>query len=282
LIWSSYPVATRAGLASSATPDDLVLMRFGIGALCFLPYLILRHRSLPSHAWRAGVPLALYQGAGMAALVIFGLKHAPAAHAAALGPGASHAWIAILGLLVFSRMPLARHAVGSTITLAGVLMLVSLGGTKLTANVIVGDAMFLAASALGAMYVLQTRACGITPFHGALLVTAYSAAVVVPWHALFAVSAIPRMSAPEFAWHALWQGVLIGFVSLVSMNHAIARLGSERACAMFALVPVLGAALGYLFLGEALSLTECMAVLAISAGVAVATVPVRRLRAMTA
>ena len=54
-----------------------------------------------------------------------------------------------------------------------------------------------------------------------------------------------------------------------SFNQAITRLGPERSSAMIALVPVLGAVLGFIFLREVPSTGEVAAILAISAGVSV-------------
>jgi hypothetical protein len=56
-----------------------MLLRFGVGALLFLPYLALRFRAIGRDAWLQGIPLTLFQGAGMAALVICGLQFAPPA-----------------------------------------------------------------------------------------------------------------------------------------------------------------------------------------------------------
>jgi drug/metabolite transporter (DMT)-like permease len=103
LIWASYPVATRAGVTGSFAPHDLMLLRFGVGALLFLPYLALQFRAIRRETWLKGVPLALFQGAGMAALVICGLQFAPANHAAALGPGVAPAWSPHSGSAVLQR-----------------------------------------------------------------------------------------------------------------------------------------------------------------------------------
>jgi len=37
LIAASYPVATRAGVTGSFAPRELITLRFGVGALLFLP-----------------------------------------------------------------------------------------------------------------------------------------------------------------------------------------------------------------------------------------------------
>jgi drug/metabolite transporter (DMT)-like permease len=74
----------------------------------------------------------------------------------------------------------------------------------------------------------------------------------------------------ELLWQVLWQGVLIGCIAFIALNHAISRLGAERSSALAALVPVLAAVLGFIFLGEVPSAPEIAAFVAISAGVSIA------------
>jgi DNA polymerase-1 len=59
------------------------------------------------------------------------------------------------------------------------------------------------------------------------------------------------------------------FGERVALNHAIGRLGPERASALVALVPALSAMLGLVFLREIPSNAEIAAILAISAGVSI-------------
>jgi drug/metabolite transporter (DMT)-like permease len=127
--------------------------------------------------------------------------------------------------------------------------------------------MFLAASALGALYVLQLRSWGVGAIQAAAIVTFYSALIVVPWHLWSAPEPLWRNPPLELVWQVLWQGVLMGCVALVALNHAVVRLGAERSTAMVALVPVLSALLALAFLGEVPSAAEVIAFLAISAGV---------------
>jgi drug/metabolite transporter (DMT)-like permease len=269
LIWASYPVATRAGVTGSFAPQELVTLRFGVGALLFAPYLVMHFRAIGREAWLKGAPLTLLQGAGMGALVICGLQFAPASHAAALGPGASPAWVALLGYLVFARRPSARMIVGAALCAAGVLALACWSVSEQSAAVLGGDAMFLAASALGALYVLQLRNWGVGAMQGAAIVSLYSAMVVVPWHLCSAPEPLWRLATVELLWQILWQGILIGCVALVALNQAIVRLGAERSSALVALVPVLSAMLALVFLGEVPSIAEIAAFLAISAGVSI-------------
>jgi drug/metabolite transporter (DMT)-like permease len=269
LVWAAYPVATRAAVTGSFTAEELVTLRFGVGALLFLPYLLAHLRAISREAWLRGVPLTLFQGAGMGALVIFGLQFAPANHQAALGPGVCSSWVALLGFLVFARRPSPRIMIGTTLCAIGVLALTSGGAGRHDPAVLAGDAMFLAASALGALYVLQLRSWGVSALQAAAIVTVYSGLIVVPWHLWSAPEPLWRVAPLELLWQTLWQGVLIGCVALIAFNHAISRLGAERSSAMIALVPVLSAILALLFLGEVPSTAEVAAILAISAGVSI-------------
>ena len=269
LIAASYPVATRAGVTGSFAPQELVTLRFGVGALLFLPYLLLHWRRIARAAWLQGVPLTLFQGAGMGALVICGLQLAPANHAAALGPGVNSAWVALLGFVVFSRRPSQRVIVGATLCAIGVMALAWWGGVERNPAVLAGDAMFLAASALGALYVLQLRTWGVSAVQGAAIVSLYSALIVVPWYLWSAPVPMWRVAPVELAWQVLWQGVLIGCVAFIALNHAISRLGAERSSALVALVPVLAALLAFIFLGEVPSAAEIAAFAVISAGVSI-------------
>jgi len=270
LIAASYPVATRAGVTGSFAPQDLILLRFGVGALIFLPYLVLHFSAIRRDIWLEGLPLTLFQGAGMAALVICGLQLAPASHAAALGPGASPAWVALLGFFVFSKRPVIKTVIGAALCAAGVITLTWWSASSVqSASVLLGDMMFLAASALGALYVLKLRGLGIAPIQSAAIVTLYSALIVVPWHFSTVSDTLWHAAPREIMWQVLWQGVLVGCVALLALNHAIDRLGPERSSALVAFVPVLSAFLALLFLGEIPSTTEAAAILVISTGVSI-------------
>ena len=269
LISASYPVATRAGVNGSFTPQELVTLRYGVGALLFLPFLVLHFRTIRRAAWLQGLPLTLFQGAGMGALVICGLQLAPANHAAALGPGANPAWVVLLGFLVFAKRPSSRMIIGAILCAAGVLALAWWNTTERNLPVLAGDAMFLTASALGALYVLQLRSWGVSAVQGAAIVSLYSALLVVPWYLWSTPTPMWHAGSGELLWQILWQGVLIGCVAFIALNQAIARLGAERSSALVALVPVLAAVLAFLFLGEVPSATEIAAFVVISAGVSI-------------
>jgi drug/metabolite transporter (DMT)-like permease len=274
LITSAYPALTRVSVTSTLTPGDLLLFRLGVSGLLFAPYLVRHRHELTRSDWWSALPLSFLHGWGMAALVVFGLKFAPASHAAALGPGAIAAWIALLGYLGFGiRVPLRRIA-GIAIIVAGVLLILAASGRGFSvADALVGDTMFLAASALGASYFLYLQRRRLDPVLGAALVCVTSALLVIPWHGLFATSTIASAPLREVVWQVVVQGVIVGCLALLALNYATLAIGSQTLGVLSALVPVGGALCAMAITGDPISLPEWAAIVVISSGVAAASLP---------
>jgi drug/metabolite transporter (DMT)-like permease len=69
----------------------------------------------------------------------------------------------------------------------------------------------------------------------------------------------------------VYQGVLIGCVSFIALNRAIAGLGCIRTGALLSAVPVLTAIIAVPVLGEYPSLVDCAALVLITLGVGLAS-----------
>jgi drug/metabolite transporter (DMT)-like permease len=276
LITSVYPALTRLSVTTTLTPADLLLFRLGIGGLLFAPYLVRHAREIPKSDWLSGLPLSFLHGWGMAGCVVFGLQFAPASHAAALGPGAIAAWIALVGFLLYRIQVDSKRLAGISIIVIGVaLILVASYRGQSLATAMIGDLMFLAASALGATYLVYIQRRRLNPVVAAALVCVASAMVVGPWHYFFATSAISGASFEELAWQLLFQGVLVGCCAFFALNFAVLAIGSQTVGVLSALVPVAGALFAVLITRDPISGLEWTAIIAISSGVAVACLPAR-------
>jgi drug/metabolite transporter (DMT)-like permease len=277
LITAAYPALTRISVTSTLTPADLLLLRLGVGGLLFAPWLWRRRRMLTRAEWQAALPLSMLQGWGMAGCVVFGLRFAPASHAAALGPGAIAAWIALVGFLACGIRVAPRRLAGMVVIVAGVLlMLVASGHGHAMDDAIIGDALFLAASAQGACYLVYVQRRRLDPVLAAALVCVASAMLIVPWHTLFAASTLATAPAAEIAWQLVFQGFVVGGVAFLALNFAALTIGSQALGVMSALVPVFGAIFAALIAGDALSSTEWLAIVVISLGVFAASLPAGR------
>src|SRR2546427_11065684 len=154
-ITAVYPALTRLSVTTTLRPADLLLFRLGGSGLLFAPSLVMHAHEIPKADWLAGLPLSFWHGWGMPACVVLGLQFAPASHAAALGPGAIAAWIALVGFIVYRIEVDSKRLAGIGIIVSGValILVASYRGHSL-ANAMIGDSMFLAASALGATYLV--------------------------------------------------------------------------------------------------------------------------------
>jgi drug/metabolite transporter (DMT)-like permease len=277
IITGVYPALTRLSIATTTlTPADLLLFRFGVSAVLFVPVLVLRVRAIPKAYWLAAISLSFLQGWGMAACVIFGLQFAPASHAAALGPGAIAAWITLIGFMAYGIHVHSQRLVGISVIAGGVALILfaSYSGVSIS-TALAGDGMFLLASALGATYLVYIQRRRFDPVVAAALVCVASAMVVIPWHHAFATSAIATAPVREIVWQVVLQGVLIGCCASLALNYATVTIGSQTVGVLSALVPVIGAVCSMAFTGDAISITEWSAIAVISAGVAIASMPTR-------
>ncbi len=271
---AAYPAVTRVSVTTTLAPADLLMLRLGVSGLLFAPYLVWKARDLPKGIWSIGVPLSFFHGWGMAGCVIFGLQFAPASHSAALGPGTISVWIAALSLLLYGISvdrkkvaAIAAIAVGTVLILAG-----SFGGLS-TARALTGDAMFLAASALGAIYLVYVQQRRLDPVLGVALVSVYSAAILLPWYLLAASSALWDAPAMEIMWQVVFQGLLMGCAGFLAINYAILSIGSQTVGVLFALVPALGMLASLGVANDPVSPLEWVAIAAISIGVAIGARP---------
>ncbi|TMH20949.1 MAG: DMT family transporter [Betaproteobacteria bacterium] len=182
-ITAVYPALTRLSVTTTLTPADLLLFRLGGSGLLFAPFLVMRAHEIRRADWLASLPLSFLHGWGMAGCVVFGLQFAPASHAAALGPGAIAAWIALVGFIAYGVHVHSRKLAGISIIVVGVgLILVASHQGLSVPTAMIGDAMFLLASALGASYLVYIQRRRLNPVVAVALVCVASAMIVVPWH----------------------------------------------------------------------------------------------------
>ena len=223
-ITAVYPALTRLSVTTTLTPADLLLFRLGGSGLLFTPFLVMHAHKIPKADWLASFPLSFLHGWGMAGCVVFGLQFAPASHAAALGPGAIAAWIALFGFLAFGVHVQSRKLVGISIIVGGVglILVASYRGLSLP-TAMIGDVMFLLASALGASYLVYIQRRRMNPVIAAALVCVASAMIVIPWHHYFATSAIATAPVHEIVWQLLFQGVLRGLLRVLRVELRNAR-----------------------------------------------------------
>lgn len=275
VIWGAWPAYTRLAVTELVTPEDLVVLRYGIGGLVLLPVLMSQSSRMPSKGWREGILLAAFQGVPLALLTTIGLQWAPASHLAALSPGIMPIFVAIIGWIFFKERISALCMTGLILIGLGAAAIVGTSlSTTLSNESWKGDLFFITACFMGSIYAVRMRLSGLSAVQGAAMISVYSMIACIPLYFWLwsASSRLAIVSLQELAFQGFYQGMLMGALTLYSLSRAIVLLGAARGAAFMSMDPVLGAALGFFVLHEIPSTMEAAAVIIISFGVLFATV----------
>jgi drug/metabolite transporter (DMT)-like permease len=168
----------------------------------------------------------------------------------------------ITGLLaaLLIREPMTRRqVVGAVVGLAGVTVLISGGSPTFwrTMAVNVGDLITLVAVAFWSLYsVLSRRA---TQRRSAISATAFSTFLGLPLLMLAAVwelRSLPVDAWPKLIPFILYIGLVPTVVGFLAWNEGVRRLGSSGAMVFYNTLPLYGALLGFLLLGESIGPTH--------------------------
>lgn len=268
-IATSWQLATRFGVTTTLAPIDLAVMRYVIPAIGLFPVLLC-HGIVPKRQplW---IVLLIVLGGGLpfGLLGMAGAQYAPANHMGALLPGSMPVFVAILSAIFLGEKFGGTRLLGLAIIalgvgcIAGAALTDSVGGP----DVLIGDALFITAGVLWAIYTVAYRKSGLDPWHGAALICFWSSVLVVPiW--ILSTNAL-LLSAPiaDIALQVAAQGILGGLLGLAAYGAAIRHLGASLAAASGAVVPALTAIGSIFLLGEPLSWLTGLGVLCVASGI---------------
>lgn len=230
LLASSAPAITRLSLTQHLGALDLVLLRCGVGALVFLPFLLARWRRLPRRLLVVGVVLAFLHGWGMHLAAIAGLQFSPAGHASALGPGFLPVWVLMWRWLGYGVVADRLQGLGLALIASGALVLVGHSSWSVFENrLLIGDLLFLLSSCLAAMYLVYVQQHAVDPMQATALVAVYSGIVgaLLLW-AWPTPSGLWTAPTAEVIVQAAFQGLGMGAAAVLLASYATRHLGSQR------------------------------------------------------
>jgi drug/metabolite transporter (DMT)-like permease len=161
----------------------------------------------------------------------------------------------------------------------GLVVMVTAGAIAHGAPSVRGLAALVAAAAMWAAYTLLFRRSTLTPVQSAALICIWSALLFLPTYVLLGLSRLRFASAGEIALQAIYQGVLMSGVAIVSFNRSVALLGRAAATAIIALIPVVASLAGIPALRETPSVAEWVAIAAVVSGVLLVARPAHHSRA---
>lgn len=270
LFWSGNFVVARA-VREDVDPVLITFIRWLLALLIFMPFVwreLWRSRPAVRREWRLITALGLTGLALFHPLVFLSVKYTTATNALitlSLAPVAI-----MLGASLLSRVPPSIHQVGGTlISLTGAVVLISQGDIVgiIAAGANVGDLVMLAAVAVWAAYSLLMRR---RPADLSSTVTLVASIVpALPVLLIFTLVAGPTVAmtiSPSLVLAIAYIAVFATVLSFMFWSYGVAEMGPSRAGQYIHLMPVFGAALVFLFLGEPLSLAQVAGAALVFAG----------------
>ncbi len=268
LIGASWQLATRLGVTTTLSPVDLALLRYVIPAVALFPVLM-RHGIVPKDTslWALAL-IVVGGGLPFGLLGMAGAQFAPASHMGALLPGSMPVFVALLSALFLGERFGVNRLFGLSIITAGVACVVSSTFLRTTggSNVLLGDSLFISAGVLWAIYTVAYKKSGLDPWYGAALVCFWSSVPIVPIWFFSPNAALLVAPFHDVFLQVLAQGLLAGLLGLAAYGAAIRHLGASVAGASGAVVPVMTAFGGVVFLNETLSLLTGIGIACVVSG----------------
>lgn len=257
LTWASNMTLGRY-LRDDIGPITLAAVRFLIASsllAALLPRLPREERRLGQDIWLL-VGMALTGVAIFTPMLYLGLQHTTAVNATLIN-GIGPLITGIMAALLI-REPMTRRQIGGAILgVAGVIALISGGRPHFWSAVegSVGDLIVLGAVGLWGLYSVLGRQ--VMHHRSALSASAFSSLLGLP---LLLVGAAWEMStsaltlSPRLLLALLYIGVVPGVVGQLCWNGGVKTLGASGAMVFYNTLPLYGALLGYLALGEPIGL----------------------------
>lgn len=271
LCWAGWVVATRFAVTTQLRPVDVAFLRYLVPAVVLLPVLV--RRGFGPRQIGVARTAMLVTGAGLPFLLVAstGMKFAPASDVGAVMVGTMPVFVAVFSAFVSGERFDRTRVLGFLLVVLGIAGIAAHGLFDFHSGAWRGHLLFLAGAAMYAVFTVTFRRSGIGPWHAAAIVNFYSLLLIAPVY--FLVCEPRVLSAPprEVLMQALVQGVVAGIVALYFYGDAVRRLGASRAAVLGSFTPVVAALAGIPLLGEIPSAVAWVAIVAVSAGVVLAS-----------
>jgi len=251
-------------------PITLTAGRFTVGALVFV--LLLRGR--PAEDRRLAQDFWWLLGMALTGIVIFapllylGLRFTTVVNATLVN-GFGPLITGLLAAVLIGEAMTRRQVSGAIMGLAGVVILISGGSSAIWSAIQggLGDLIVLGAVTLWGVYSVLGRR--VMQNRSPLSSTAFSAFIGLPLLILAAVwemQVIPVRLSPELIIAIIYIGIAPTVAGFLAWNVGVRRLGPAGAMIFFNTLPLYGALLGFLFLGESIGLPHVLGGALIIAG----------------
>lgn len=276
LFWAGHAVLAR-GVADHIPPAGLTFWRWLLALAIVLPiagHRLWRHRALIRAHWRYLTLLAWLAGTGFNILLYFAVDTTSATNAVLIN-GVGPIFVVGLAWQSFRQPVTKRQALGILFGVAGTLVIVTRGvpSAIIGLEIVPGDMLMILAVSLTAAYsvLLRLRPHGLDDMTLLAAIVIFSLALAVPFY----VAEHLNGDVMPLTWTSAGAVVYVGlFASLLAYggwNLGIRLVGASAASLFMYLIPVFGAGLAILFLGETLHVFHIVGFALVAFGLAFAT-----------
>jgi len=256
LIWSTPPVVARA-LSGAIAPIALSYSRWFLGVLVLLPLV---WRRLPAELPRLRphmlsltlLSLCMIAGSTLSTVAVYFTTATNVVIVNASQPAIT----ATVAFLVARERLSPIQAIGVACAFAGIVVMISRAdfGVLTSLDFAVGDLIMLCAVLGWSLYAVLVHRREYAPPADILLffIAAVGAVVMLPFYVAEFILVGGFELKPAYGVAMLYLAVFPTLLATYCWNRAIHTLGANRAAIFVNLIPVFGAGLAMLFLGERL------------------------------
>jgi len=256
-------------------PMSFNAMRFFLATLLMWGFTLRSGRWVPLRPgdWSRLIVLGLLGNLVYQLLFIFGLNRTFSANSAVM-LGTIPIWVAVLSHLSGAEKMSRFKAVGVALAFTGVLLIL-LGKPErisLSSETFTGDLLTLAAAFVFGSYTVMSK--GFLNYYPPIQLTTMSMTVGGTSLVLVGLPWVLELDFTQISALALggvlYNGLLSVGVSYIIWNYGLRQVGAVRTATYQNLVPVLGLILGFLILGEQLTLVQYAGSAVVIAGIVIA------------
>ena len=252
VMWTGFSLFSRFAGKSILTPYDVFALRLATAALVLLPFA---PRFLGKGVWRdKRLWLLAALGSLLYCLVVYtGFRYAPAAHGAILLSGMQPFLISAIVLVVDHSRPNRMRSIGLASIATGIVCSAMPYFNEWSPLTAFGDLLIFIGSVLWAIYSVLAKRWGYSPWTLTCAVALIPALIYLPVYALCLPKALAEAPLSLIITQGLYQGIVATILAMLAYLKAISILGTERAAAFLALVPIVTGLAAVPLLGEALT-----------------------------
>jgi len=268
-IWSSWLIISRLGVHTSLTIYDLAAIRFGLSGLIVLPFVI-HFKTWRTISLYKALIVAFSIGPIYVLLAFGGFFFSPAFHGGVFMNGFLPLITVFLSFLIGQKINISQ-LLGSILILFGAMTILFNSQNFFSNDSLFGDALFVLSAICLSFFMILVKQWNLQ--YGQILfsICLINGIIYLPVWFFFLPSGIQSLGNlledRNIIINFLFQGFIPNLVGLFLTAYSAKMIGTAKASALLAAVPITGALLGLFFLSENPTFLGWLSLMIVSFGI---------------